>query len=156
MKYFKDLLIISLTIWLIAATYCYVGATERWNFWMDQDAVNQELIDELRTEVKGLQNEIAQLRENPVWKKIEDVKITYYWPGEDQYGSMTSTGVIAEEGRTIAVDPTLIPYGTEVMINGQIYIAEDCGGAVKGKIIDIFVEQPHMDMYYTDVFIKEN
>ena len=83
------------------------------------------------------------------------MKITYYWPGEDEYGSMTSTGVIAEEGRTIAVDPKLIPYGTEVMINGQIYIAEDCGGAVKGKIIDIFVEHPHMDMYYTDVLVKE-
>ena len=58
MKGFKNVLIIGLTILLATSTYCY--------FWMDQDAVNQQLIDELRTEVKGLQNEIAQLRENPV------------------------------------------------------------------------------------------
>lgn len=68
---------------------------------------------------------------------------------------MTSTGVIAEEGRTIAVDPTVIPYGTEVMIDGHVYIAEDCGGAVKGNVIDIFVNEPRMERHYKEVFVKE-
>ena len=68
---------------------------------------------------------------------------------------MTSTGVTAKEGRTIAVDPTVIPYGTKVMIDGHTYIAEDCGSAVKGKVVDIFVEEPYEEMYYTEVFIKE-
>lgn len=60
-----------------------------------------------------------------------------------EYGCMTSTGTIATAGRTIAVDPTFIPYGTEVIIEGMdgTYLAEDCGGLIKGKNrIDIFFD----------------
>ena len=54
---------------------------------------------------------------------------------------ITATGTRATEGRTIAVDPAIIPYGTKVYIPqfGQYYIAEDCGGAIKGNKIDIFM-----------------
>lgn len=52
---------------------------------------------------------------------------------------ITATMTKATAGRTIAVDPTVIPYGTKVMINNHIYTAEDCGGAIKGNHIDIFV-----------------
>ena len=52
---------------------------------------------------------------------------------------ITSTGVKAVIGRTIAVDPSVIPYGTRVLIDGHLYTAEDCGGAVKGNHIDILV-----------------
>ena len=48
--------------------------------------------------------------------------------------------MIATEGRTIAVDPEVIPYGTKVLIDGHTYIAEDTGGAIKGNKIDIFVD----------------
>ena len=54
-----------------------------------------------------------------------------------------------------AVDPSVIPYGTEVLIDGHVYIAEDCGGAVKGNVIDIFVEDERMEMYYTDVYVRK-
>jgi len=51
----------------------------------------------------------------------------------------TASGTIAEAGRTIAVDPRVIPYGTHVLINDHVYTAEDTGGAIKrNKIIDIF------------------
>ena len=55
--------------------------------------------------------------------------------------SMTSTGAIPKVGRTIAVDPSVIPYGTRVYIPalGGVYVAEDCGGAIKGNKIDIFM-----------------
>ena len=53
---------------------------------------------------------------------------------------ITATGVTAKAGRTIAVDPRVIPYGSRVTINGHTYIAEDCGGAVKGNKIDIFFD----------------
>jgi 3D (Asp-Asp-Asp) domain-containing protein len=56
------------------------------------------------------------------------------------YGNMTATGRQAIEGRTIAVDPNVIEYGTEVCIDGKMYIAEDCGGLVKGKHIDIYFD----------------
>ncbi len=70
---------------------------------------------------------------------------------------MTSTGVIAQEGRTIAVDPSIIPYGTRVIIGNHEYVAEDTGSALIGnKIIDIFVEEPLEEMYYTEVFVRGN
>lgn len=56
------------------------------------------------------------------------------------WGRKTSTGAIARSGHTIAVDPRVIPYGSKVMINGVIYTAEDRGGGVKGKHIDIFFD----------------
>lgn len=37
---------------------------------------------------------------------------------------IASTGVTATTNRTIAVDPTQIPYGSKVVINGQVYVAE--------------------------------
>jgi len=69
------------------------------------------------------------------------VTATAYCPCEKCCGKsdgVTATGTKATAGRTIAVDPSVIPYGTEVIINGHTYIAEDCGGAVKGNSIDIF------------------
>lgn len=57
---------------------------------------------------------------------------------------ITSTGTRATEGRTIAADPRVIPYGTHVLINGHEYIVEDCGGAINGNRIDIYFES-HAD-----------
>lgn len=53
---------------------------------------------------------------------------------------ITATGTKATAGRTIAVDPRVIPYGSKVIINGITYIAEDCGGAIKSNRIDIFFD----------------
>lgn len=53
---------------------------------------------------------------------------------------ITATGTKATAGRTIAVDPSVIPYGTEVIINGHTYVAEDCGGAINGNDIDVYFD----------------
>ncbi len=53
----------------------------------------------------------------------------------------TATGVAPQAGVTIAVDPKVIPLGTRVYIEGVGWrIAQDTGGAVKGKRIDLFLE----------------
>lgn len=57
---------------------------------------------------------------------------------------ITATGTKATQGRTIAVDPEVIPYGTKIVIAGNEYIAEDCGGAIKGNMIDIYFDN-HAD-----------
>lgn len=59
----------------------------------------------------------------------------------------TATGTTPKEGRTIAVDKSVIPLYSKVQIvcdsypsiNGT-YIAEDVGGAIKGKKIDIYFD----------------
>ena len=57
---------------------------------------------------------------------------------------ITATGTTATQGRTVAVDPSVIPYGSIVIINGHEYIAEDCGGGIGGTQIDMFFNS-HQD-----------
>ena len=79
-------------------------------------------------------------------------KITAYCPCSKCCGQwadgVTSTGVTATEGRTIAVDPKVIPYGSKVMIAGHEYISEDCGGAIKENRIDIYFESHSKALEY--------
>ena len=57
------------------------------------------------------------------------------------WGNQTSTGRTCIAGRTVAVDPSVIPYGTEVYIEGIGWrIAEDTGGGVGNKHIDVLVD----------------
>lgn len=55
------------------------------------------------------------------------------------YG-ITASGTVANQGRTIAVDPELIPLGTRVYIEDYgFFIAEDTGKSIIGKKIDIYI-----------------
>lgn len=67
-------------------------------------------------------------------------KYAYNRP-KDEYGNEIVYGSIGEKlvaGKSIAVDPRVIPYGTEVIIDGNTYIAQDTGGAIKGNKIDVY------------------
>lgn len=70
---------------------------------------------------------------------------------------ITATGAAATAGRTIAVDPRVIPYGSQIEINGHIYTAEDCGGGIKNNKIDIFFnthqEALNFGMKYADIYL---
>lgn len=51
---------------------------------------------------------------------------------------ITASGAIAQANHTIAADTSILPFGTEVIIDGQVYIVEDMGGGVNDNHIDIF------------------
>lgn len=75
-------------------------------------------------------------------QKLGRFTLSWYSPkelGKPAEKLRTSTGTKPKEGRTIAVDPKVISYGSIVYIQGYgYYIAEDCGGAIKGNRIDIY------------------
>lgn len=68
--------------------------------------------------------------------------ITTYCPCEECNSgySGTATGTQVTPGRTVAVDPAVIPLGTHIYIDGVGWrVAEDTGGRIKGNIIDLAV-----------------
>lgn len=83
--------------------------------------------------------------------KKQKAWITAYWsyPKQDKWTSknQSSTGIFLKEGEHIAVDPKIIPYGSEIQLpDGTIRKAVDTGSAVvkrkasKGKyiIVDVY------------------
>ena len=76
----------------------------------------------------------------------------------DKEDGITATGTKATEGRTISVDPRVIPYGTEVKFNGNTYVSEDCGGKIKKKKIDLYFASHQAALnwgkQYHEVFVR--
>lgn len=93
-------------------------------------------------------------------QNLGNFQITYYCACEiccNKADGITATGTPVVEGQTIAVDPRVIPYGTKVIIGGHIFTAEDCGGAIQGNHIDIYVnnhaEATALGVTNADVFL---
>ncbi|AWB42803.1 hypothetical protein DCC85_00140 [Paenibacillus sp. CAA11] len=74
-------------------------------------------------------------------KLIKNVSMTAYSSEESGIGTKTASGTSVTEGRTIAVDPKVIPLGWWVYIEGVGFRrAEDTGGAIKGNKIDVYYD----------------
>lgn len=101
------------------------------------------------TEIEAQENPWQE--ESPL-KYMGEFRITHYCPCEEccdkapdhpDYG-ITATRTVATEGRTIAVDPDVIPYGSRVAIyydDGRLgyYTAEDRGCDINGLDVDVFI-----------------
>jgi 3D (Asp-Asp-Asp) domain-containing protein len=62
---------------------------------------------------------------------------------------ITSSGALAKEKHTIAVDPNVIPMGSQVHLEGLgTFIAEDTGGAIKGNRIDVYMEDHNQALQF--------
>lgn len=98
---------------------------------------NLDEVNETIAQLKGVEYELVYLG---------DFKITHYCTEHREHICGTGTGITASgtqvtAGRTVAVDPKIIPYGTKLYIEGYGWrIAEDCGGAVKNTQIDVAVD----------------
>lgn len=107
------------------------------------------------------------------WKSLGVYELTAYCSCEiccgeyarnrpiDEHGNpivYTSIGAIAKAGTTIAVDPRVIPYGSEIQIDGHTYIAQDTGGAIKGNRIDVYFDSHREALVFgrqkAEIFIK--
>ena len=74
-------------------------------------------------------------------------KITYYCECDicseglvnSQGKPIGSTGEVLKANYSIAVDPSVIPLGSDVLIGDKVYKAVDTGGAIKGKRIDVYL-----------------
>ncbi len=78
------------------------------------------------------------------FKNLGSFRLSFYCSCEkcsgETYAGKTKSGTDITEGRTIAVDPNVIPLGSRVYIDGYgLFIAEDTGGAIKEQKIDIAV-----------------
>lgn len=106
-----------------------------------------------------------QLPDKPAPVSLGEFKITAYCacevccgkPAGSRYYGITASGTKASEGRTIAADPSVLPYGTVVYIDGHGYTVEDTGGSIIGNRLDIYFEN-HEDalewgVQYKEVFV---
>ena len=70
-----------------------------------------------------------------------------------------STGIELKEGLSVAVDPDVIPYGSEIVIGGHTYVAHDCGGAIKNNRIDVYFSDHNRALEFAvqeaEVFVFE-
>ena len=112
-------------------------------------------------EVQKVKVQKVKVNPNPTIN-LGEFKLTAYCDCQKCCGKtdgITATGTKATQGRTIAVDPNVIPYGSEVIINGHTYIAEDCGGAIDNKHIDVFFEDHEeallFGVNYANVYLKK-
>ena len=102
----------------------------------EQLEAHRDIISELQKENSELQEEVEEFLEK--WS-VGEFEATAYTLAEGNGDGVTSVGVVPKPNRTIAVDPDVIPYGSKVIVNGQDYIAEDTGGDIQGKRLDIFM-----------------
>ncbi|MEL4024881.1 LysM peptidoglycan-binding and 3D domain-containing protein [Lysinibacillus endophyticus] len=88
-----------------------------------------------------VETEIAPA-DNEAVKEIT-VEATAYTASCEGCSGITSTGINLKENpdaKVISVDPTVIPLGSKVYVEGYgEAIAGDTGGSIKGKRIDVFV-----------------
>lgn len=92
--------------------------------------------------------------------RVLRMKATAYHPTDGDGRGITATGTKAGHG-TVAVDPSVIPLGSDVYISGYgNAVAADTGGAIVGNRIDLcmetFSECYDFGVRSVDVFVSHN
>ena len=104
--------------------------------------------------------EIAALRASARGRSVGKFK-AYAYSLDTDPSNITTAGTRPTVGRTIAADWSVLPRGTRVRIGDSdtIYVVEDTGGNIKGKTIDIFMnndsEARAQGVRYPELYVVE-
>ena len=60
--------------------------------------------------------------------------------GGEKEEKLTKAETVPKAAHTIAADPSVIPLGTRIVIDGVSYVVEDTGKAIKGNRLDIYFD----------------
>lgn len=128
---------------------------------VENDLETEVVVDaeevKMTTSVKRV---MPQFEEEPALRYLGTFLCTAYddcYECQEEWVGTTALGVAPQVNHTIAVDPSVIPLGTHIIINGIEYVAEDVGGMINDNHIDIFVgshEETYSDLYngYFEVY----
>lgn len=115
---------------------------------IDRNKQIEEEVDKASlVSIESIETITTEIIEEPKLTSLGSFTVTAYCccekccgknPTHPAYG-ITKSGTKATEGRTIAVDPSVIPLGSTVYLNDIPYTAEDTGSAIKGNKIDLFI-----------------
>ncbi len=111
----------------------------------DKEIIREEAVDKVVVKGRGTSYNVSSVnlsQKTSTSKSSSSVKGDKMVVSATAYSGdgITATGTRPRWG-TIAVDPRIIPYGTKVYIPkfNMTFVAEDCGGGIKGNRIDIFM-----------------
>lgn len=149
------------------------------------NATKKQVINEIKQEIyKSVEPKVLKIIEKDACeasepetalskKSLGEFKLTAYCSCEkccgvwaknrptDKNGNVIvvgSVGIPLVPGVSVAVDPSVIPYGSLIEINGKEYSADDCGGAINGNRIDVYFaeheEALRFGVQYAEVFVR--
>ena len=135
--------------------------------WASTNQFSLQNIEKIETQQKAISFEPTTEKDTKVGntsslRDLGNFKLTFYCGGSccnGKWAGQTCTGNPMIEGRTIAVDKTVIPLGSDVYIEGfGWFVAEDVGGGIRGNHIDIYLEEHdrvnEMGIQSAEVYIK--
>ena len=67
---------------------------------------------------------------------------------------ITANGSVAKANHTVAADTGVLPFGTQIVINGKVYTVEDRGGAIRGNRIDIYFTNHQEALNYGKRYVR--
>lgn len=121
---------------------------------------NKALKAEREAEAKRKAEEEAKKKaqENSLINK-GTFRISFYTGSPDEGGCWTAIGTRVSPWYTVAVDPSVIPLGTKLKIEGfsGTFVAQDTGSAIYGNRLDLAVssksEANNLGIQYRKVYI---